>query len=162
MKAGKLHIATAALLAALAGASGCQGTGRDEWAAVSPVAAQGDVSLYRDIQFQDVPIPAGYAVSPTESYSFQGAMSRSGIIHYYGPIDYHDALEFYRAELPAAGWNIDNTERGFDFRVFRCSKGREKLIVTVRQIRGGSRAEIQLDDISKNDLLLKGKLPANR
>lgn len=164
MKPGGTIIAasllTGALLLAFPGCVDADNGG--QWTTVDSTIPQGDVALYRDVQFQDVPVPAGYAISPTESYSFQGSMSRSGVIHYYGPLDWSSALDFYRSELPANGWQIVETERGFNFRVLHCVKGHEKLIVAVRQARGGSRTEIQLDDITKNDLLLKGKLPSTR
>lgn len=162
MKRGMyLWSATAAIMTALAFAPGCLETGAGNgWSTVDPVGPQGDVSLYRDIQFSDIPVPPQYVISPTESYTFQGSMFRSGVLHYYGPLGWTEALEFYRQALPANGWRQESIERGFDFRVYRFTKDREQLIVTVRQIKGGSRAELQLDDVTKNDLLLKGRLPA--
>ncbi len=85
-------------------------------------------------------------------------MFRNAVIKYHGPLEWTLALDFYRNEMPAAGWTLEKTERGSDYRVFYFGKGQEKLIVVVKQIRNGSRAEIQLDNVGKNDLLLKGKL----
>ena len=130
----------------------------EEWIVVGPESAQGDVTLYRDVQFQDIPVPAEYSLLRRESYSFQGSLFRHGQLKYQGPVEWTEALDFYRRELQAAGWRLGKTEKGFDFRVLYFDKGPERLIVVVRQLRTGSRAELQLDNVDKNDLLLKGKL----
>ncbi len=137
--------------------SGCGETPED-WLVVGPGSAQGDVTLYQDVQFLDIPVPEEYALLRNESSSFQGSLFRYGRLKYQGPLGWPDALDFYRRELPNAGWRLGKTEKGFDFRVLYFDKGQERLIVVVRQIRNGSRAELQLDNVDKNDLLLKGKL----
>ncbi len=129
-----------------------------EWVTVGPGSRQGDVSLYRDVQFADIPIPAEYDLRRDLSYSFQGAVFRNAVLVYEGYLDWSAALEFYRRELPNHGWNLSKTERGHDFRVLYFDKGEEKLIAIVKQTRGGSQVEIQLDNVDKNDLLLKGRL----
>ena len=158
MRAGK-HPLLLAFCLSLTFLAGCgEDGGRNEWVAVGPGSGQGDVSLFRDVQFSDIPVPAEYVLLPQESYSFQGARFRNGILVYQGELEWTQALNFYRTSMPQAGWRLERTERGFDFRVLYFSKLEEKLIVVVRQIRGGSRAELQLDNVDKNDLLLKGRL----
>lgn len=158
MKAG--HIARKALAGlALLCAAGClQEDSTNEWVMVDPSRQMGDVTMYRDIQFADIPVPAGYALIPQDSYSFQSALFRNGILKYHGPVDSTYAVNYYRRHLPARGWRQDNTEKGYNVRVLYFSKGQERLIVIVRDLDGGSRTELQLDNIDKNDLLLKGKL----
>jgi hypothetical protein len=155
----KKTMLAAAACAALAFSAlpGCEEPPED-WVVVGPESAQGDVTLYRDVQFQDIPVPAEYTLLRNESYSFQGSLFRNGILKYQGPVEWTEALDFYRRELLAAGWSLGKTEKGFDFRALYFDKGQERLIVVVRQIRGGSRAELQLGNRDKNDLLLKGKL----
>lgn len=158
MKAGKFTSFALAGLT-LVCMTGCVEEERDDWVAVNPGSSQGsDVTLYRDVQFADIPVPQEYTLLPGGSHSFQGGLFRNGVLKYQGPLEWTAALDFYRVELSAAGWKLENTERGFDVRVLYFSKGGEKLIVVVRQIRNGSRAELQLDTIDRNDLLLKGKL----
>lgn len=157
MRAEKIFTAVAAGLALL-WAAGCEQGYRDDWLTVGPESKQGDVSLFRDVQFADIPVPEEYDIVPRDSYSFQGAMFRNGMLVYQGQLDWSIALDFYRAQLPRAGWRLVKTEKGYDHRVLYFDKGQEKLIVVVRQIRNGSRAELQLDNVDKNDLLLKGKL----
>lgn len=153
------RLALTSLAAAILTCSlGCEPTPPDDWIAVGPESAQGDVTLYRDVQFLDIPVPEEYQLLRRESYSFQGRLFRNGQLKYQGPLEWTAALEFYRRELMAAGWRLTKTDKGFDFRVLYFDKGPERLIVVVRQIRNGSRAELQLDNVDKNDLLLKGKL----
>lgn len=157
MKAGKVAWTALAGLV-LACAAGCLGDNDNDWVAVNQASAQGDVTLYRDVHFEDIPIPQEYTLLTRESHSFQGGLFRNGVFKYEGPLEWTEALFFFRSELPARGWNLDKTEKGWDIRALYFRKGEETLIVTVRQLRTGSRAELQLDNIDKNDLLLKGKL----
>lgn len=149
-----------ALVAALAFAvaAGCAAQGPGEWLTVGPESRQGDVSVFRDIQFADIPVPEEYVLLPRESSSFQGSLFRNAFLVYQGFLEWTQALDFYREQLPRAGWQLNRTDRGYDFRVLYFDKDQEKLIVVVRQIRNGSRAEIQLENTDKNDLLLKGRL----
>ena len=149
-QAGAVFLLTSLLLLA-----GCPQEGQGP---AYPAGEQGDVTLYRDIQFEDIPGPPEYVLLVNESHSFQGAVFRTATLHYQGELEWTRAIEFYRSQLPMTGWTYESIERGFDFRILRFRKGPEQLIVVVRQIRNGSRAEIQLDNVERNDLLLKGKL----
>ncbi len=157
MKPGTMF-RTAAAVVALGCAAGCDGDNRDDWITVGPESRQGDVSLYRDVQFADIPVPAEMALLPRESYSFQGSLFRQAQFKYEGPLGTSEVIRFYETHLPQTGWRFVKTERGFDLRVLYFSKDQEQLIVVVRPARNGARAEIQLDNVDKNDLLLKGKL----
>ena len=95
-----------------------------------------------------------------ESHSFQGSMSRSGAFHYQGGVELGDAAAFFRNRLPESGWTLTSSDRGADVQELRFRKGQELLIVAVRRTRAGSsRAELQLDNADRSDLLLKGRLP---
>lgn len=164
MKAG--GVTSKALLAlALLVSAGCVQESRNQendWIVVSPrspqMAATGSTAMYRDVQFADIPIPAGYNILAQESYSFQGALFRNGILKYQGPVEWDSALLFFRTQLPIRGWVPQRMEKGSGSRILYFRKEQEKLIVIVMPVPGGSRAELQLDNVDKNDLLLKGKL----
>ncbi|MDR2390982.1 MAG: hypothetical protein LBE84_04805 [Planctomycetota bacterium] len=161
---GKINCAIGFLPVVLAAAAGC-GREKDSphrWESAPGVPASGNITLYRDVGFDDIPIPGAYELLASESHSFQGFLSRSGVFSYQGRVELRDALEFFRTELPQAGWHQIANERGTDFRILRFRKGGEQLIATLRAVRNGSRAELQLDNVDRNDLLLKGKLPKNR
>lgn len=148
--------ATAA--AALTLGFGCQQVTPNNNIPFYPGERTGDVTLYRDMQFDDIAVPAEYMLIRNKSHSFQGSLFRSGVFHYEGPLDWSDAIAFYRKQMPTGGWTMEGFNRNYGFVEIRYRKGPEQLIVVVRQEMWGSRTEIQLDNIEKNDLLLKGKL----
>lgn len=128
-----------------------------------PGERQGDVTLYRDLQFEDIPVPAEYVIIGDRSHSFQGSRFRTGVFHYDGPIDWREAIIFYTRQLPLSSWEAVGSESGSGFRLMRFRKGPEQLIVVVRDLGGGwSRGEVQLDNIDRNDLLLRGRLKTER
>ena len=161
---GKINFAIGFLPVMLAAAAGC---GREKdppyrWESAPAVPGDGNITLYRDIGFDDIPIPGAYELLASESHSFQGFLSRSGVFSYQGRVELRESLEFFRNGLSQAGWRQIANERGTDFRILSFRKGGEQLIVTLRAVRNGSRAELQLDNVDRSDLLLKGRLPKNR
>ncbi|MDR1533508.1 MAG: hypothetical protein LBU64_00180 [Planctomycetota bacterium] len=155
--ARKAYAILAAALAALAGC-GREAAGYN-WSPAPDDPGGESAALYRDASFPDLPVPEAYRLIEGESHSFQGRRSRSGVFHYRGRLDWLDAADFFRRRLPEAGWNQVSIERGGDFRELRFRKGGEQLILVIRRLRDGSRAELQLDDVERNDLLLRGRLP---
>ena len=164
-----LVLAAAALtglvaLSVIAGTSGCafterQGQVTDGSVPFFPGERKGDVTLYRDLQFNDIPVPAELVLLRDKSHSFQGSQFRSGIFYYEGQLYWRDALRFFENEMPREQWVQQSRQRGSSFVELRFRKGPEQLIVVVRNNgRNTTRAELQLDNIEKNDLLLRGKL----
>lgn len=158
MKAGSIiqRLAGCALAALLPFLPGCEVP--EEWEVVAPGQGVGNVSVYRNVVFADIPIPPAYSLLTRESFSFQGSQFRTAVFRCEGALEWTRALTFFREEMPKAGWKQTRTDRGFTFRTLYFEKGPEQVIITVRQMRNGSAAEIQLDNTAQNDLLLKGRL----
>ncbi|MDR3210711.1 MAG: hypothetical protein LBU79_02195 [Planctomycetota bacterium] len=154
MDNGKL-VLVAAWLTLLAG---CGEPPRETGTPFYPGERPGEVTLYQDIQFDDIPTPAEYVLVRDQTSSFQGSRFRYGVFHYQGALDRTAAVSFYRLEMPKSGWSQSGHDRGFDFVEMRFRKGPEQVILVIRSMPYGSRAELQLDNIEKNDLLLKGRL----
>lgn len=152
-----LFSAVAAVLA-FAAAAGCQPNNAEAEVPFYPGERQGEVTLYRNLQFDDIPVPAEYTLVRNKSHSFQGSRFRSAVYQYEGFLDWSDAVAFYREQTPLGGWTLDSFHRDLNFVEMRYRKGPEQLIIVVRYEHFGSRTEIQLDNIEKNDLLLKGRL----
>lgn len=158
MKTAKRWIAAAAVAAALGVAGGCASQQRSNEVPFYPGERPGEVTMYRDLQFEDIPVPVEYTMLRDRSHSFQGSRFRTAVLIYEGPLDSGMALSFYRDEMPKSGWALDSFHRDYNFVDMRYRKGPEQLIVVVRSTVFGSRTEMQLDNIEKNDLLLKGRL----
>lgn len=151
--------AAAAAVVAVAAGSGCAQQQTNGEVPFYPGERTGDVTLYRDLQFEDLPVPAQYTLLRDKSHSFQGSQFRSGVFYYEGPLYWRDAAAFFVNEMPKGGWTLQKTDRDMFFVEMRFRKGPEQLIVVVRDnYPHGSRSELQLDNIEKNDLLLRGKL----
>lgn len=117
-----------------------------------------DITLYRDVQFEDIPIPVGYQMRLDKSYSFQSSRFRTGVYMYEGNVAWQDVIDYYTNEMPRYGWSFAGTDRGYDFRVLTFRKGPEQAILTIRRFNVGSGLELQIDNVEDNDLLLKGKI----
>lgn len=132
---------------------------QDPWLTVAPGQTEADAALYRDVLFDDIPIPPEFELINNRSFSFQGATFRNGVYHYQGKVEWTWTLEYLRTELPNYGWVLERTDRGYDYRTLVFNKGQERLFATARQIRGGTGLELQLENAGRNDLLLRGQLP---
>ncbi len=160
MKTALRLAAPVAFLAVLTFVYGCQDTGRDDTVPFFPGERPGEVTVYRDIQFDDIPVPVEYSLVRSKSHSYQGSRFRTGSFYYEGRLDAAYAIDFYLHELPKSGWALEKNVRKGNYTEMRFRKGPEQLIVVVHYGSWGSLTEIQLDNIEQNDLLLKGKLKA--
>ncbi len=154
-------VLSATAAAAITAVAGCQDQNSRE-VPFYPGERPGEVTMYRDLQFEDIPVPVEYTMVRGKTHSFQGSRFRSGVFYYEGPLDGSDALAFYRVEMPAQGWILQSSNRDINFVELRFRKGPEQIIMVVRFSPYGSRTEIQLDNIEQNDLLLKGKLKSQQ
>lgn len=155
-------VISATAAAAFTVAAGCQGQQPSREVPFYPGERPGEVTTYRDLQFDDMPVPIEYVMLRDKSHSFQGSRFRSGVFHYEGRLDGSDAVAFYRNEMPAHGWALQTFDRDMNFVEMRFRKGPEQVILVVRYAPWGSRAELQLDNIEQNDLLLRGELKSKQ
>lgn len=122
-----------------------------------PNEQQGDVTVYQDIQFEDIPVPESFVLQRDRSHSFQGSRFRNGMFYYAGPMDMVDTHRFYQQEMVRSGWTPTGGERGVDYNLLRFNKGKDRAIVVVRAYPRGSRVDIQIDDVTRGDLLANPK-----
>jgi len=61
------------------------------------------------IKFSDIPTPVGFKLSPQDSYSFESAGIRVGILRYQGKADVEQVVNFYKDQMPLYNWNLLNT-----------------------------------------------------
>ncbi len=59
-------------------------------------------------KFSDIPIPAGFKSIPEESYAFESAGVRVGLLKYRGKADVEQVVNFYKDQMPLYNWNLLN------------------------------------------------------
>ncbi|MBU0710087.1 MAG: hypothetical protein KJ793_05185 [Candidatus Omnitrophica bacterium] len=60
------------------------------------------------LRFGDVPVPVGFKLLLNDSYAFESAGTRVGVLKYYGKADADRLVEFYKAQMPIYDWNLLN------------------------------------------------------
>ncbi len=60
------------------------------------------------LKFGDVPIPVGFNLVAEESYSFESAGIRVGLLKYQGKGNIDLVVNFYKEQMPIYNWNLLN------------------------------------------------------
>jgi hypothetical protein len=60
------------------------------------------------LKFSDVPVPAGFRLLPQDSYTFESAGVRVGVLKYKGKASPDRVVNFYREQMPMYNWNLLN------------------------------------------------------
>jgi len=104
-----------------------------------PTTGGGTLSKeFSSAQFDDIPVPRGFAIDLSEGRSFSyseggsgPASIRLGRLEYSGRGDAAEILQWYAAEMPRSihGWDAGTGPEGGPTLLFR--KGKEKCLVTV-------------------------------
>lgn len=60
------------------------------------------------LKFSDIPVPAGFKFQAEESYSFESAGVRVGVLKYQGKADIEQVVNFYKDQMPLYNWQLLN------------------------------------------------------
>jgi hypothetical protein len=60
------------------------------------------------LKFSDIPTPVGFKLLAGDSYTFESAGVRVGIIKYRGKADVEQVVNFYKDQMPLYNWNLLN------------------------------------------------------
>lgn len=60
------------------------------------------------LKFSDVPVPAGFKSLTQDSYTFESAGVRVGILKYQGKANVDQVVNFYKDQMPLYNWNLLN------------------------------------------------------
>src|SRR3989338_1704252 len=82
------------------------------------------------LKMQDVPVPAGFAFVPEESYAFQSTNFRAGLLRYKGKGGGDQVIVFFKEQMPMYGWNLVNIVE-YERRLLSFEKDQETCIITV-------------------------------
>lgn len=83
--------------------TGCAGVNRD--------AKSNSVNILEpqaNFKFSDIPVPAGFSLLPLESYSFQSAGIRVGLLKYQGKAEADRVVNFYKEQMAMYNWSLIN------------------------------------------------------
>ncbi|MFC1674753.1 hypothetical protein ACFL1K_02540 [Candidatus Omnitrophota bacterium] len=61
------------------------------------------------VKFPDIPVPAGFKLVPQDSYSFEGAGVRVGMLKYRGRADANQVVNFFKDQMVMYDWRFLNT-----------------------------------------------------
>lgn len=101
----------------------------------NPKGATGDVTVHRDIQFADVPVPMGFFLNREKSVSFRGSSFRFGKFTYEGAWSHRLTYEFYERQMPHMGWNlVESKETGKYSDELLFEKGGEMCLIRVADV----------------------------
>jgi len=60
------------------------------------------------LKFGDVPVPVGFKLLSGNSYAFENAGLRVGVLRYQGKAEPEQVLTFYKEQMPMYNWNLLN------------------------------------------------------
>lgn len=81
-------------------------------------------------KFTDVPVPAGFKFLTKDSYSFEAAGVRVGVLKYQGKASPDRVINFYKEQMPMYNWNLLNVIEYGD-RLLNFDRDRETCIINL-------------------------------
>lgn len=91
------------------------------------------LSVATDSRFEDIPIPAGFNCIRDQSFIFQDASTRVGLMRYVGRSNANQVLAFFKSQMALYNWDLQNiVEHGFATMNF--VKSSESCVITVEPL----------------------------
>ena len=82
------------------------------------------------LKFSDVPIPVGFKILNGETYIFESAGVRVGVLKYRGKANIEQITAFYKEQMPMYNWHLLNMVEYGD-RLLNFDRDTETCIVTL-------------------------------
>lgn len=83
---------------------GCAGVSKKD----APSKEEALLEPQSTLKFSDIPAPAGFKFLAEESYTFESAGVRVGVLKYQGRADVERVVNFYKDQMPLYNWNLLN------------------------------------------------------
>jgi hypothetical protein len=84
--------------------SGCAGLSKQDKQMTNPGLLEPQVTL----KYNDIPVPAGFKLVSQDSYSFESAGMRVGLLKYKGKAEAQQVVNFYKEQMPMYSWSLLN------------------------------------------------------
>ena len=82
------------------------------------------------LKFNDIPAPAGFKLLAEESYTFESAGVRVGVLKYQGKADVEQVVNFYKDQMPLYNWNLLNVVE-YGERLLNFDREQESCIINL-------------------------------
>ncbi len=82
------------------------------------------------MKFTDIPVPAGFKLLPQDSYSFESAGVRVGILKYQGKAEPDKVAVFFKEQMPMYNWTLLNAME-YGQRLLNFERDQESCIITM-------------------------------
>ena len=82
------------------------------------------------LKFSDLPVPAGFKMLPKDSYCFESAGVRAGLLRYQGRATLDQVVNFYKEQMPMYNWTLVNTTQYGDC-IMNFDREQESCIITI-------------------------------
>lgn len=106
--------------------AGCAGISKRDKGTGSPALLEPQGTL----KFSDVPVPVGFKFLAQDSYSFESAGVRVGVLKYQGKSNVDRVLNFYKEQMPMYNWNLLNVVE-YGERLLNFDRQAETCIITL-------------------------------
>lgn len=104
------------------------------------------------LKFQDIPIPSGFVFTPIESYAFQSANFRAGLLKYKGKASGDQVVSFFKEQMPMYNWHLINIVE-HSMRMLSFEKEQETCVITVEE--KGNKSEVTLSVAPKSQATIR-------
>ncbi len=82
------------------------------------------------LKFSDVPVPVGLRSLPEQSYSFESAGVRVGVLKYQGKANADQVINFYKEQMAMYNWNLVNLIE-YGQRLMNFDRDNETCIISI-------------------------------
>ena len=105
--------------------TGCASSGKNR-----DLRGSGMLESQTLLKFSDVPIPVGFKILNGETYIFESAGVRVGVLKYRGKANIEQITAFYKEQMPMYNWHLLNMVEYGD-RLLNFDRDTETCIVTL-------------------------------
>ena len=84
--------------------SGCAGLSKQD----KQMGNSGLLEPQATLKYNDIPVPAGFKLVAQDSYSFESAGVRVGLLKYKGKARPEQVVNFYKEQMPMYNWSLLN------------------------------------------------------
>lgn len=106
------------------------------------------------LRFDDVPVPAGFASIPTESFIYQTENIRAGLLRYEGRSSAEAVMQFYKERMPVYNWQSINIIE-FEKKQLSFEKTGQSCIVIIEGLKAKTIITISIGPKSEKAKILK-------